>query len=275
MFGIVVRGGEAARWPYKTEWGGRRLRLKDKVALVTGSANGIGRAIAVKFAQEGADVVINDIPSQKERAEAVSEEIKHLGRNSMVILADVSKTDEVTRMAGTLLQRFGRLDVLVNNAGFARPVRVADMTDDQFDIVINTCLRGTFLCSRAFIKTMIAQKSGKILNLASNSVWSIWPGFGQYAAAKAGIVAFTKVLALELAEHRINVNAIAPGFTGTEGALARSGAAHIERMEREIPLGRIGKTEDLLGAVMLLVSDEGAFITGETILIAGGFTFRS
>ncbi len=136
------------------------MRLKDKVALVTGSANGIGRAIAVKFAQEGADVVINDIPSQKERAEAVSEEIKHLGRNSMVLLADVSKTDEVTRMAGTLLQRFGRLDVLVNNAGFARPVRVADMTDDQFDIVINTCLRGTFLCSRAFIKTMIAQKSG-------------------------------------------------------------------------------------------------------------------
>jgi NAD(P)-dependent dehydrogenase (short-subunit alcohol dehydrogenase family) len=149
------------------------------------------------------------------------------------------------------------------------------MTDDQWDIVINTCLRGTFLCCRAFIKGMMLQKSGKILNLASNSVWSIWPGFGQYAAAKAGIVAFTKVLALEMAEYRINVNAIAPGFTGTEGAIARSGPEHLRRMETEIPLGRIGRTEDLFGAVMLLVSDEGSFITGETILISGGFTFHS
>jgi NAD(P)-dependent dehydrogenase (short-subunit alcohol dehydrogenase family) len=250
------------------------MRLRDRIALVTGSANGIGRAVAVKLAQEGAHVVVNDIPSQQERAEIVCEEIKQIGRGSMVILADVSKTDEVHRMAESVLEKFGRLDILVNNAGLARPVRVADMTDEQWDIVINTCLRGTFLCSRAFIKTMMLQKSGKILNLASNSIWSIWPGFGQYAAAKAGIVAFTKVLALEMAEYRVNVNAIAPGFTGTEGALVRSGAEHARRMEREIPLGRIGSTEDLMGAVMLLVSDEGNFITGETILVAGGYTFR-
>jgi len=251
------------------------MKLRDKIALVTGSANGIGRAIAVKLAQEGADVVVNDIPSQQERARAVSEEIKSIGRDSMVVLADVSKTDEVNRMAASVLKRFGHLDILVNNAGFARPVQVVDMTDEDWDIVISTVLRGTFLCSRAFIKSMMEQKSGKILNLASNSVWSIWKGFGQYAAAKAGIVAFTKVLALEMAEYGVNVNAIAPGFTGTEGALARSGAAHKERLEREIPLGRIGSTEDLMGAVMLLVSDEGNFITGETILIAGGYTFRS
>jgi NAD(P)-dependent dehydrogenase (short-subunit alcohol dehydrogenase family) len=218
------------------------VRLKDKIALVTGSANGIGRAIAVKLAQEGADVVVNDIPLQQERARLVSEEIAGIGRNSMVVLADVSKTDEVNGMADAVLKKFGRLDILVNNAGFARPVRVADMTDEDWDIVINTVLRGTFLCTRAFLKTMMARRSGKVLNLASNSVWSVWKGFGQYAAAKAGIVAFTKVLALEMTEYGINVNAIAPGFTGTEGALARSGAAHIERMEREIPLGRIGKT---------------------------------
>jgi 3-oxoacyl-[acyl-carrier protein] reductase len=251
------------------------MRLSDKSALVTGSANGIGRAIALKLAQEGADVIVNDVLSQQERARAVSEEIKSIGRNSMVVLADVSKTEEVSRMAESVLKRFGHLDILVNNAGFARPVQVVDMTDEDWDIVINTVLRGTFLCSRAFIKGMMEQKSGKILNLASNSVWSIWKGFGQYAAAKAGIVAFTKVLALEMAEYGISVNAIAPGFTGTEGALARSGAAHIERMGKEIPLGRIGSTEDLMGAVMLLVSDEGNFITGETILIAGGYTFRS
>ena len=251
------------------------MRLKDKIALITGSANGIGRAIAVRLAQEGADVIINDIPSQQERARTVSEEIKGMGRDSMVLLANISKTDEVNRMAESVLERFGRLDILVNNAGFARPVWVVDMTDEDWDIVINTCLRGTFLCSRAFIKTMMRQKSGKILNLASNSVWSVWKGFGQYAAAKAGIVAFTKVLALELAEYGINVNAIAPGFTGTEGALARSGAAHIERMEKEIPLGRIGGTDDLMGALLLLVSEEGDFIKGETILIAGGYTFRS
>ena len=251
------------------------MRLQDRIALVTGSANGIGRAIALKFAREGAHVVINDISPQQERAAIVCDEIKQMGRDSVVVLADVSKTDDVHRMAEAVLQKFGRLDILVNNAGFARPVKVADMTDDQWDIVINTCLRGTFLCSRAFIKTMMLQRSGKILNLASNSIWSIWPGFGQYAAAKAGIVAFTKVLALEMAEYRVNVNAIAPGFTGTEGALIRSGDEHVRRMERDIPLGRIGSTEDLMGAVMLLVSDEGSFITGETILIAGGYTFRS
>lgn len=251
------------------------MRLREKVALVTGSANGIGRAIALKLAREGADVIINDIASQKERAGLVCEEIKTFGRKAMVVLADVSKTEDVNRMAESVLGKFGRLDILVNNAGLSRPVPIAEMTVDQWDIVINTCLRGTFLCSRAFIKGMMLQKSGKILNLASNTVWSVWPGFGQYAAAKAGIVAFTKVLALEMAEYGINVNAIAPGFTGTEGAIARSGPEHVRRMEGEIPLGRIGRTEDLLGAVMLLVSDEGSFITGETILISGGFTFRS
>src|SRR3972149_5592757 len=177
---------------------GTQRRLREKVALVTGSANGIGRAIALKLAQEGADVIINDIAPQQERAGIVCEEIKNFGRKSMVVLADVSKTDDVNRMAELVLKKFGRLDILVNNAGFARPVRVAEMTDDQWDIVINTCLRGTFLCSRAFIKGMMLQKSGKILNLASNSVWSIWPGFGQYAAAKAGIVAFKTVVSLGL-----------------------------------------------------------------------------
>jgi 3-oxoacyl-[acyl-carrier protein] reductase len=253
---------------------GVMMKLKDKIALVTGSANGIGRATAIKLAQEGAHVVVNDLLSQEDRARQVFEEIKGMGRESMVLFADVSKTDEVNRMAASLLDKFGRLDILVNNAGFARPVRVVDMTDEDWDIVINTCLRGTFLCSRAFMKPMMAQKSGKILNLASNSIWSIWPGFAQYAAAKAGIVTFTKVLALELAEYRINVNAIAPGFTGTENALVRSGPAHVERMEKGIPMGRIGTTDDLMGAVMLLVSGDGDFITGETILIAGGYTFR-
>ena len=253
---------------------GAQMKLREKIALVTGSANGIGRAIALKLAQEGAHVVVNDVSSQEQAARVVSDEIRGMGRESMVILADVSRTDEVDRMAAYLLEKFGRLDILVNNAGFARPVKVVDMKDDDWDIVINTVLRGTFLCSRAFMKGMMDRKSGKILNLASNSVWSIWPGFAQYAAAKAGIVTFTKVLALELAEYRVNVNAIAPGFTGTPNALARSGAAHVERMEKGIPMGRIGKTDDLMGAVMLLVSGDGDFITGETILIAGGYTFR-
>jgi 3-oxoacyl-[acyl-carrier protein] reductase len=253
---------------------GQVMRLEGKIALVTGSGNGIGRAIALRFAQEGAAVIINDLPSQGERARSVSEEIRACGRESVVMLADVSKTHEVNQMADAALRQFGRLDILVNNAGFTRPARVADMTDEQWDSVINACLRGAFVCSRAFLKGMMARRSGKILNLASNAVWSVWPGFAQYSAAKAGIVAFTKVLALELAEYQINVNAIAPGFTGTEGALSRSSADHIRRMEKEIPLGRIGRPEDLLGAVLLLVSDEGSFITGETICISGGFTFR-
>jgi len=250
------------------------MRLSGKIALVTGSANGIGRGIAFALAKEGAHVVINDIPSQKGRANEISEEIKGLGQESVVFLADVSQTQEVKQMAESVLQKFGRLDILVNNAGFTRVSKVADMTDEQWDAVINTCLRGTFLCSRAFLRTMVDQRSGKILNIASNAVWTTLPGFAQYSAAKAGIVAFTKVLALEVAEYHVNVNAIAPGFIGTEGALSRSPQDHIERMKKQIPFGRIGRPEDLFGAVLLLVSGEGDYITGETILVSGGLTMR-
>ena len=250
------------------------MRLNGKIALVTGSANGIGRAIASALAREGAHVVINDIPSQRERANEISEEIKGIGRESMVFLADVSSTQEVNQMAEAVLEKFGRLDILVNNAGFPRVSKVIEMTDEQWDAVINTCLRGTFLCSRAFLRTMIHQRSGKILNLASNMAFAVFPGFAQYSAAKAGIVAFTKVLALEVAEYNVNVNAIAPGFTGTEGALSRSPQDHIDRMKKQNPFGRIGRPEDHLGAVLLLVSDEGSYITGETILVTGGLTMR-
>jgi 3-oxoacyl-[acyl-carrier protein] reductase len=250
------------------------MRVNEKIALVTGSANGIGRAIASALAREGAHVVINDIPSQRERANEISDEIKRIGRESMVFLADVSNTQEVNQMAESVLKKFGRIDILVNNAGFTRVSKVVDMTDEQWDAVINTCLRGTFLCSRAFIKTMIDQRSGKILNIASNAAWAVFPGFAQYCAAKAGIVAFTKALALEVAEYHVNVNAIAPGFIGTEGALSRSPQDHIDRMKKQIPFGRIGRPEDLLGAVLLLLSDDGSYITGETILVSGGLTMR-
>jgi 3-oxoacyl-[acyl-carrier protein] reductase len=250
------------------------MRLGGKVALITGSANGIGRTIASALAREGAYVVINDIPSQRERANELFNEIKGIGRESIVFLADVSNTQEVSQMAERVLQKFQRLDILVNNAGFPRVSKVADMTDEQWDAVINTCLRGTFLCSRAFIRQMIDQRNGKILNIASNLAWTIFPGFAQYSAAKAGIVAFTKVLALEVADYRVNVNAIAPGFIGTEAALSLSPQDHIERMKTQIPLGRFGRPEDLLGAVLLLVSDEGSYITGETIVVSGGLTMR-
>ena len=250
------------------------MKLEGKIALVTGAANGIGRAIAIAMAEEGAHIIINDVPAQKERAQELTKEIEKIGRESVAFLADVSNTQHVTEMAQSVLQRFGRLDILVNNAGFTRVSHVVDMTDEQWDSVIGTCLRGTFLCSRAFLKSMIHQKSGKILSTASHFAWSAFPGFAQYCAAKAGIIAFTKALALEVAEYNVNVNAIAPGFIGTEGALSRSPRSHINRMEKEIPLGRIGRPEDLLGVVLLLVSDEGNYITGETICISGGLTMR-
>jgi 3-oxoacyl-[acyl-carrier protein] reductase len=250
------------------------MRLSGKVALITGSANGIGRTIASALAREGAHVVINDIPSQRERANELFNEIKGIGRESIVFLADVSNTQEVSQMAESVLQKFQRLDILVNNAGFPRVSKVADMTDEHWDAVINTCLRGTFLCSRAFIRQMIDQRNGKILNIASNLAWTIFPGFAQYSAAKAGIIAFTKVLALEVANYHVNVNAIAPGFIGTEAALSLSPQDHIERMKKQIPFGRFGRPEDLLGAVLLLVSEEGSYITGETIVVSGGLTMR-
>ena len=271
---VMFKGKEADLCMIDRDGKGETMRLNGKIALVTGSANGIGRAIASALAREGAHVIINDIPSQRERADELSDEIEGIGRESMVCLADVSNTQEVSQMAERVLQKFGRLDILVNNAGFARVSKVVDMTDEQWDTVIHTCLRGTFLCSRAFIRKMIDQRSGKILNIASNAAWTMFPGFAQYCAAKAGIVAFTKVLALEVAEYHVNVNAIAPGFIGTEGALSRSPQDHIDRMKTQIPWGRIGRPEDLLGAVMLLVSDEGNYITGETILISGGLTMR-
>ena len=250
------------------------MRLKERIALVTGSANGIGRTIALALAGEGAHVVVNDVPSQQDRANDVSQRIVKMGRDSMVCLADVSNSQDVNQMAERILQKFGRLDILVNNAGFPSVSRVVDMTDEQWSSVIDVCLRGTFLCCRAFGKSMIRQRSGKILNVASNMVWTSVPGFAQYSAAKAGIVAFTKVFALEVAEYHVNVNALAPGFTGTEGAISRSPADHLKRMETEIPWGRIGRPEDLLGAVMLLVSADGDYITGETICVSGGFTLR-
>jgi len=250
------------------------MRLSERIALVTGSANGIGRAIALALAKEGATVIVNDVPAQEDQAKRACDEIRKVGSDSMLVLADVSQAEQVGRMAEIVLGKFGRLDILVNNAGFTKVCRVADMTDEQWDSVVDVCLRGAFLCSRAFLKAMFDQRRGKILNIASNFGWAAVPGFAQYCAAKAGLIAFTKVLAMEAAPHHVNVNAIAPGFVGTEGALARSPREHVENISRQIPLGRIGRPEDLLGAVLLLVSDDGNYITGETVAVTGGLNMR-
>ena len=271
---VMFKGKEADLCMIDRDGKGETMRLNGKIALVTGSANGIGRAIASALARE--ELMSSSTIFRHRESEPTNYLMrsKESAGESMVCLADVSNTQEVSQMAERVLQKFGRLDILVNNAGFARVSKVVDMTDEQWDTVIHTCLRGTFLCSRAFIRKMIDQRSGKILNIASNAAWTMFPGFAQYCAAKAGIVAFTKVLALEVAEYHVNVNAIAPGFIGTEGALSRSPQDHIDRMKKQIPWGRIGRPEDLLGAVMLLVSDEGNYITGETILVSGGLTMR-
>ncbi len=243
------------------------MRLKDKVAIITGGARGIGREIALKFAREGADIVIWDV--NLEAAGATGKEIENLGRQALCGKVDVTNFTQVEESINKTLDKFKKLDILVNNAGITKDNLLLRMAESDWDAVININLKGTFNCTKAASKVMLKQKSGKILNIAS--IIGIIGNFGQanYAASKAGIIALTKTTAKELSSRGICVNAVAPGFIQTDMTAKLSPAVQ-EQMLKNIPMGKFGKPEDVANLCLFLASSDADYITGQTIIIDGG-----
>ncbi len=242
------------------------MDLSNRVALVTGSGRGIGRAIALKLAEAGATVVVNDIG---EAAESVAEEIRAMSRQSLAVLADVSSSEDVARLVETAVATFGKVDILVNNAGIARDQLVMRMSDEDWDRVINIDLKSVFLCTRTAIRHMIKQRWGRIISMAS--IVGIVGNRGQanYAAAKAGIIGFTRSVAKEVASRGITANAIAPGFIDTE-MTQRLDEDWKQGIKRQIPLGYFGSPQDVAEAVAFLASEEARYITGQVLGVDGG-----
>jgi len=244
------------------------MQLKGKTAVVTGGSRGIGRAIALLLAEKGANVVVN-YTSNSEAALEVVKKIEGMGAAAMAVKADVSKSEQVENLVNEVLNTFGSIDILINNAGITRDNLIIRMSEQEFDEVLTTNLKGAFICTKAVSKVMIKQKSGKIINVSS--VVGIIGNAGQsnYAAAKAGLIGFTKSMAKELAKRGINVNAVAPGFIETDMTSKLSDKVK-EEFANNIPLARIGKPEDIAKAVLFLSSEYSDYITGQVINIDGG-----
>jgi len=244
--------------------------LKDKIAVVTGGSRGIGKAVVLTLGKEGVKVLINYRGNESAALETLNE-LKKIGGEGEIFKADVSVEEEVERMFNFVLEKWGKLDILVNNAGITKDNLLIRMKNEEWDQVINTNLKGVFLCTRAAIKIMIKQRSGKIVNISS--IIGLRGNIGQanYAAAKAGIIGFTKSVAREVASRGITVNAIAPGFITTDMTEVLSEEMKKKVLE-DIPLGRFGTPEDVANAVRFLVSDEAAYITGVVLNVDGGLS---
>ena len=244
------------------------MHLGGKVAIVTGASRGIGRAVALKLAQAGAKVVINYAGNVK-AAEEVLESITHLNGEAILIQGDVSKASDVSDLIKQTIERFGRIDILVNNAGITRDNLLMRMKEDDWDAVLNTNLKGVYHCTKAVAKIMMKQRYGKIVNMTSVVGVTGNAGQSNYAAAKAGVIGFTKSMAKELASRNITVNAVAPGFIATDMTKDLPDTVK-EAMAGEIPLARLGQPDDIGNAVLFLASDFSSYITGQTLHVDGG-----
>jgi len=246
------------------------LRLEGKIALVTGAgkdSRGIGHGIAVALAREGADVAIAS--HTLANALRVANAVQEMGRRALAIEIDVSQAESVEAGIGEAIEAFGRIDILVNNAGITRDALLVRMREEDWDAVLDVNLKGAFLCSRAVAKVMMKQRSGCIVNITSIMGLTGNAGQANYASAKAGLIGFTKSLARELGSRNIRVNAVAPGWIDT--AMTDSLPESVrEAILKQIPLGRLGKAEDVAGAVVFLCSDEASYITGQVLTIDGG-----
>jgi 3-oxoacyl-[acyl-carrier protein] reductase len=249
-----------------------QISLKEKVVLITGGSRGIGRAIATTLAGAGATVVI-DYKGNQAAADEVVGAITAADGQALAIQADVSKQEEVERLFKAVLERYSRLDVLVNNAGITRDTLLLRMKEEDFDEVLQTNLRGVYLCTRAALRPMTKARGGRIINITSVVGLTGNAGQANYAAAKAGIIGFTKSAAREMASRNITVNAVAPGYIETDltGVLSESVRAAILE---NIPLGRLGTPQDVANLVCFLASDAAAYITGQTLTVDGGMVIH-
>jgi 3-oxoacyl-[acyl-carrier protein] reductase len=247
------------------------MKLKDKIALITGGARGIGKSIALVFAKEGADIVIADV--NIEEAGKTCLEIEQLGRKTLALEMDVTNYKKVEEAVNKILDKFTKVDILVNNAGITKDNLLLRMSESEWDAVINVNLKGSFNCIKAVARQMIKQRQGRIINIAS--IIGIMGNAGQanYSASKAGIIALTKTAAKELASRNIGVNAIAPGFIETE-MTARLPEDIRQKMKEAIPLNKFGKPEDVATACLFLASEESSYITGQTIVVDGGLVMQ-
>jgi len=242
-------------------------QLENQIAVVTGAGRGIGRAIALKFASEGADVVC--VSRTAENSEKVAGEVRALGRKAWALAVDVSDATAVSAAAEKILGDCGKVDILINNAGVTRDGLLMRMSDADWDIVLNTNLKGAFLFAKAFTRTFVKQRSGRIINVASIIGLVGQAGQANYAASKAGLIGFTQSVAKELGSRNITVNALAPGFIETDMTGAMTAEARAALMGN-IPLERLGRTEDIASAVVFLASDHASYITGQVLVVDGG-----
>jgi 3-oxoacyl-[acyl-carrier protein] reductase len=245
------------------------MRLQDKISIITGAAQGIGLATALKFAREGATVAVCDL--REDAIEAAVSQCRALGVRAQGYRVDVTQREQVDAMVADVKHRFGRIDVLVNNAGITKDARLQKMSLQQFDAVIDVNLRGVFHCAQAVADTLVAQGAGVILN--ASSVVGIYGNFGQtnYAASKFGVIGFTKTWSRELGPKGVRVNAVAPGFIETP-ILATIPEKVLQHMREQVPLHRLGKAEEIANVYAFLASDEASYVNGAVIEVSGGMT---
>jgi 3-oxoacyl-[acyl-carrier protein] reductase len=244
------------------------MGLANRVAIVTGSARGIGQAIALKLAEVGADVVVNDIGEAKP-LESVAAEIRAMNRQSLAVLADVSSAADASRLVETAVSTYGKVDILVNNAGITRDQLMLRMSEEDWDTVLNVDLKSAFLCTRAVLRHMIKQRWGRIISIASITGEIGNVGQANYASAKAGIIGLTRTIAKEVASRGITANAIAPGAIDTKMTQQLDENQRQEFLKR-IPLGYFGSPRDIAEAVAFLASEEARYITGQVLNVDGG-----
>lgn len=245
------------------------MRLKEKIALVTGASRGLGKAIALHLAEEGAQIIIN-YAKNSEKAKEVVAAVESTGGKALAMQADVSCWQEVEKMVDSIYEKFGRIDILVNNAGVNRDELIISMEKEDWDAVINTNLGGLFHCTKAVAKYMMIQKSGRIINMSSVAGERGGRGQSNYAASKGGVNAFTRSVAMELAPKKITVNAIAPGVIETEMSSTVIRRAK-DFILNSVALKRLGQPEEIAKVVAFLASDDSSYITGEVIRVDGGF----
>ncbi len=246
-------------------------KLENKTAIITGAGSGIGRAIAIRFADEGARVVLADI--RADTGTSVEKEIRKAGRRAVFVQTDVSRSGDVEAMVATTIQEFGTVDILVNNAGILVKKSILDMTEEEWDRVLDTNLKGAFLCIKHAIRHMVEQKKGKIVNIASMGAKIGLHDDCGYCASKGGILSLTTSLGIDLAPLGINVNAIGPGIIDTPMVrdVATQGKDFIRNGIEKTPRGTIGKPDDIASAALYLASDESDFVVGQTLYVDGGY----